>query len=66
MDQDSPKSFIRFIKLIAASRVRNSRLLHRVTFFARVPNLDPFTGEILDGYFDLNTKLNMLPAPKGR
>jgi hypothetical protein len=39
---------------------------HRVTCFARVPNLDPSTGAILDGYFDLNTKLNMLPAPKGR
>ena len=38
---------------------------HRVTSFARVPNLDPVTGEILEGYFDLNAKLNMLPAPKG-
>ena len=38
---------------------------HRVTLFARVPNLDPVTGELLDGSLDLDAKLNMLPAPQG-
>lgn len=37
---------------------------HRVTFFSTVPNLDPFTGEILEGSFDLDAKLNLLPGPK--
>ncbi len=32
---------------------------HRIAMVATVPNLDPFTGEVLDGAFDLDARLKL-------
>jgi hypothetical protein len=32
---------------------------HQVWFSATVPNQDPFTGDVLDGYIDLDTRLRL-------
>jgi hypothetical protein len=39
---------------------------HRVSFFATIPNVDPISGELLDGYIDLDAKLKLQAKPKKR
>ncbi len=39
---------------------------HHVSFFSTVPNIDGYTGELLDGYTDLDAKLKMRAKPGRR
>jgi hypothetical protein len=37
---------------------------HHVSFFSTVPNLDNYTGELLEGYTDLDAKIKMRAKPR--
>jgi hypothetical protein len=37
---------------------------HHVSFFTTIPNIDGFTGELLNGYIDLDAKLKLQAKPR--
>ena len=39
---------------------------HRISFFSTVPNIDAVTGEIQNGFTDLDTKLKLTVRPKNK